>query len=276
MLEAEKVRAEYTSIYEGQLRNIIEGYDVVQGEDKPISFNSTINDRPKKRTNATSRNQGASSAPVVHHVAGLFPAHSPAADFANWKATQTILNGGTNIQHPHCDTAIVNSYSHLDIFPFVGIHGFGVEEFTMWLHPTPLVRQYGFEHTFKRNNLLLMRGDFVHAGAPGLFPRAHLAFYPREAAGWTRKRSFWNLRSPQVNPTFLWQTPTYPFGFPLVTDPNKDGDVEITYPPYLTEILRVPLSKKQCRTEMVPYVRESKRAKQTRREACARVQSQSW
>ena len=84
------------------------------------------------------------------------------------------------------------------------------------------------------------------------------------------------MRSTQVNPTFLWQTPTYPFGFPLVTDPNKDGDVEITYPPYLTEILRVPLSKKQCRSEMVPYVRESKRAKQTRRETCARVQSQSW
>jgi hypothetical protein len=35
-------RAEYYSLYEGQLRDIIEGYDIYEGEEDPISFHSTL------------------------------------------------------------------------------------------------------------------------------------------------------------------------------------------------------------------------------------------
>jgi hypothetical protein len=97
----------------------------------------------------------------------------------------------------------------------------------MWLLPNPLVRHYGFYHTFAAKNMLIMRGDFVHASGPGSTnTRAHLEFFPREAAGWTRKRTFWNLKNlPKIHPTFLWQKPTYPFAFPNAAEPSVDGDV---------------------------------------------------
>ena len=267
------VRAEYSGLYEEQLRNIIEGYEVVPGEEEPIAWTSTIEERkkikrvPKNRTGLQ---------PPVQRVKGLFPPLSESGSYSNWKGVQTILQGGTNIQHPHCDNAIVNSYNNLDVFPFVCVHAFGVSEFKMWLLPNPLQRHYGFEHTFEPKNMLLMRGDFVHAGGPGRFPRAHMEFFPRETAGWTRKRSFWNIRGNKVHPTFLWQKPTYPFGFPSVTEPDAEGDVTITYPPNLTRLLRTPMSKKQCLDENVLFVAESKKTRHVRREICAKVQSQSW
>jgi hypothetical protein len=275
-LQPDRVRAEYTALYETQLQHIIEGYNIICGDEKPISFNSTLSDRPKKKGKGT-RDSSSGQPLMARHVQGLFPTNSPAAKYSNWKAAQTILKGGTNIQHPHCDTAIVNSYANLDVFPFVGIHGFGEHEFTMWLLPNPLARHYGFEHTFNPKNLLLMRGDFVHAGAPGLHPRGHFAFLPKEAAGWTRERSFWNLRAPtKVQPTFLWQKPTYPFGFPSARDPTSEGDIVIIYPPSLTKILKTPFTQKQCKAEGMLYLTESKRIKRQRREECAKVQSQSW
>jgi hypothetical protein len=273
-LEPNARRAEYTALYEEQLRNIIEGYDVFHGDEQPISFNSTLATRTKAR--ASNKNMSSSTPILKHHVEGLFPSGSDSAIYSNWKAKQTILIGGSNIQHPHCDNAIVNSYDKLDVFPFVCLHGFGVDEFSLWLLPNPLARHYGFEHTFKATNLLLMRGDFVHAGCPGKNPRGHMEFFPREGAGWNRKRSFWLQKTNKVHPTFLWQKPTYPFGFPSAAEPNQDGDVVVTYPPFLTKILRIPLTKQQCYAESILYVPESKRKRQIRREECAKVQSQSW
>ncbi len=273
-LEANEVRPKYTALYEEQLRNVIEGYDVLQGEEQPINFNSTLASRTKGR--ASNKNMSAASPPVAYHVAGLFPKGSDAGTYTNWKAQQTILKGGTNIQHPHSDNAIVGSYEKLDVFPFVCIHGFGVEEFTLWLLPNPFTRAYGFEHRFKAKNMLLMRGDFVHAGGPGRNPRAHMEFFPRESAGWNRKRSFWMQKNVKVQPTFLWQKPTYPFGFPSAAEPDHDGDIVITYPPQLTKNLLKPFSKKQCNAETILYIRESKRTKQIRRAECAKVQAESW
>jgi len=273
-LEVTEVRPKYTALYEEQLRNVIEGYDVLQGEEQPINFNSTLASRTKGRPN--NKNMSTSSPPVAHHVAGLFPKGSEAGTYANWKAQQTILKGGTNIQHPHCDNAIVGSYEKLDVFPFVCLHGFGVEEFTLWLLPNPFTRAYGFEHRFKAKNMLLMRGDFVHAGGPGRNPRAHMEFFPRESAGWTRKRSFWTQKNVKVQPTFLWQKPTYPFGFPSAAEPDQDGDIVITYPPQLTKNLWKPFSEKQCKKERIPFIRESRRMKQIRRAECAKVQAETW
>ena len=273
-LKADTVREEYSKLYEDQLRNIIEGYDINYGEEDPIPFTSTLASRSKGRP----QNKNMSSAAPVRkrHVEGLFPTGSSAAQYQNWKARQTILKGGANHQHPHCDNAIVNTYANLDVFPFVCIHGFGVEEFSLWLLPNPLQRHYGFEHKFAAKNMLLMRGDFVHAGCPGSNPRAHLEFFPREAADWARQKSFWNLKAQKIHPTFLWQTPTYPFGYPNATDPDQNGDVTITYPPRLTRSLRLPLSKKTCKREKIQFTPESSKTKKARREVCATINSQSW
>ena len=267
-------KAEYNTLYEEQLRNVIEGYDVFQGEETPIHFTSTRLSQAKTRPQ--NKNMSASQPSVLRHVEGLFPSTSSAGVFTNWKAKQTQLVGGTNFQHPHCDNGIVNSYANLDVFPFVGIHGFGVDEFTLWLLPNPLVRLYGFRHTFGAKNLLLMRGDFVHSGTPSPYPRGHFEFFPSEAAGWTRKKSFWNMKGNKIHPTFLWQTPTYPFGYPNASEPDVQGDVVITYPPNMTQNLMKPFPPKICAKEGIAYVPENKRLKAIRREACAKVQAQSW
>jgi hypothetical protein len=261
-------------MYEEQMRNIIEGYDIYHGDDEAIPFTATVAGRTKGRP----QNKNMSAAPpvVLRHVDGLFPTGSSAAQFQNWKAKQTILKGGDKYQHPHCDNAIVNTYANLDVFPFVCIHGFGIDEFSVWLLPNPLQRHYGFLHRFAASNMLIMRGDFVHAGAPGTTPRGHLEFFPREAAGWSRKRSFWNLKSNKIHPTFLWQKPTYPFAYPSASEPNDDGDVVITYPPFMTSILPTPLSEIQWHKEGLLYEHESRHAKQTRRAECAKIQNQSW
>ena len=274
-LDPEK-RAEYYPLYEGQLRDIIEGYDIYEGEEEPISFNSTVASNKKSRPQ--NKNMSSSTPAVLKHVPGLFPSDSETSKFYNWKATHTVLTGGTNHQHAHCDNATVNTYANLDVFPFVCIHGFGVSEFGLWLHPSPLARQYGFYHTFAAKNMLIMRGDFVHAGGPGSTnTRAHLEFFPREGAGWTRKRSFWNMKNTnKIQPTFLWQQPTYPFAYPYAADPTMDGDVVITYPPSLTKILLTPYSAKQCKKDNMQYVPETRHAKLLRRAECAKIQAQSW
>ena len=272
-LNTEK-RNEYNTLYEQQMRDIIEGYDVCEGEETPISFESTVSSRTKSRPQ--NKNMAASAPAVLHHVEGLFPPGTEQAKYCNWKARQQLLKGGVNHQHPHCDNAIVNTYANLDVFPFVCIHGFGMDEFSMWLLPNPLQRHYGFLHKFEAKNMLIMRGDFVHAGAPGTTPRAHLEFFPRESAGWSRKRSFWNLKSNKIHPTFLWQKPTYPFAYPNASEPNDDGDVVITYPPFMTRILPLPLSQKQCLKEGLLYVPETRHTKQARRAECAKIQNQAW
>ena len=42
-------RGEYTSLYEDQLKNIIEGYEVLAGEEEPIAWSSTLADRNKSK-----------------------------------------------------------------------------------------------------------------------------------------------------------------------------------------------------------------------------------
>ncbi len=80
----------------------------------------------------------------------------------------------------------------------------------------------------------------------------------------------------KVQPTFLWQKPTYPFGFPYAAEPDQDGDVVITYPHQLTTRLMKPFTIKQCEAEGILFVPEARRTKQARRAECARVQSESW
>jgi hypothetical protein len=69
-LESTTKRAEYTTLYEEQLRHIIEGYDVFHGDEQPISFNSTLATRTKAR--ASNKNMPSSTPTMKHHVEGLF------------------------------------------------------------------------------------------------------------------------------------------------------------------------------------------------------------
>jgi len=127
-LNADK-RKEYNAMYDNQLRDIIEGYEVCEGEETPISFESTVASRTKTRPQ--NKNMSVSAPTVLQRVQGLFPAGTEEAKIINWKAQQQVLKGGLNHQHPHCDNAIVNTYANLDVFPFVCIHGFGIDEFSV-------------------------------------------------------------------------------------------------------------------------------------------------
>ena len=270
--EEPNIRGEYTHLYDDQLKNIIEGYNVFAGDDDPNAGPATIPTRNKGKQSCSQR---PSLETPIKIVKGLYSTSSHSGNYSNWIAEQTIEQGGSKIQHPHCATAVVNSYANLDVFPFVCMHAFGLEEFTLWLFSTPLARSYGFEHTFGPKNMLLMRGDFLYAGGPGCNARAHLKFFPRETAGWTRKCSFWNLPGNTIQPIFLWQNPTYPFGFPMASEPNPNGDIEITYPPSTTTLLRIR-SQKQCREAAVLYVPDTKRTRHDRKELYRKIQTQAW
>ena len=110
---------------------------------------------------------------------------TPAADPINWFSRQTIVAGGINHQHQHCDTAKTGAYTYEELFPFVAIHGFGENTFDIWLLPQQRKREYGSLYRFPKTSVLFMRGDFVHAGGCSQPSRAHLEFYPYHEAGWT-------------------------------------------------------------------------------------------
>jgi hypothetical protein len=46
--------------------------------------------------------------------------------------------------------------------------------------------KYGFLHAFAPDQIVFLRGDFVHAGVPSAVPRGHMKFFPLPEAGWTR------------------------------------------------------------------------------------------
>ena len=159
---------------------------------------------------------------------------------ANWKLNWTTVIGGTNYQHPHTDTARIGSYNNLDVFPFVALHGFGLDPFSLWLLPEPFELRYGFLHTFEAHQMLLMRGDFLHAGIPSTIPRGHMEFFPLHGAGWTRRPAYWARKNYQ-QVSFLWQHPTFPFGYPDVGSANENGLQLVTYPVDVTRYLQHPL-----------------------------------
>jgi hypothetical protein len=97
--------------------------------------------------------------------------------------------GGLCHQHPHCDSGRVGSYQDLTVFPFVALHGYGLHSFSLWLLLQGL--DYGFMHEFNADQILFMRGDFVHAGVPSTASRGHMEFFPLPAAGWHRRHAFW-------------------------------------------------------------------------------------
>jgi hypothetical protein len=279
-LAASTSGAEYTLLYQEQLRNIIEGYQVTAGQETPIDFEHTTTKPVKRRKTNKKTRESAEPVPVpeVTRVAqGMFPPGSERGTFANWLAAHNTVKGGEGYQHAHSDQGRYDEFMYSDVFPFVALHAFGVEEFKLWVLPQPEKRTFGFLHTFHPLNMVFMRGDFVHAGSVGTHPRGHMEFFPRQAAGWNRSRSWWNRKSNGPPPTFLFPKPTFPFGFPSASTANSlTGDVVLTYPPNLTKHLLVPLTEQQCIDENISYVPELRDATRKRKQACNEVQAQTW
>ncbi len=99
-----------------------------------------------------------------------------AGDPDNWIMQFNNIVGGVCHQHPHCDSGRVGTYQDLTVFPFVALHGFGLHTFSLWLLPQGL--DYGFMHEFNADQIVFMRGDFVHASVPSTATRGHMEFFP--------------------------------------------------------------------------------------------------
>ena len=151
---------------------------------------------------------------------------------SNWMFKMTNVVGGLEYQHPHADQGWGMEYDGEPTFPFVATHGFGRYSFEMWLlaKGTRGKNDYGFLHTMKATSLLLMRGDFIHAGGISWRPRCHMKFYPRMGAGLVKGQAdqYWlrpqfqcdideeKCKDSQEEKSFLWQHFLHPFAYPKV------------------------------------------------------------
>ncbi len=162
---------------------------------------------------------------------------NPAANPANWHMCQSMVWGGIENQHQHCDQGMAGSFHYEQIFPFVCIHGFGVHEFNMWLLPHKRKREYGFPYRFPKKAMLFMRGDFIHAGGCSQATRAHMEFFPTREAGWTKtKTPYWADQKQfekwceKKNTFLIPDLRTYPFAFSEYSKEDANGYQNITYP----------------------------------------------
>ena len=173
---------------------------------------------------------------------------NPAADPKNWIVEQNVVVGGVDHQHPHCDQGKAGCYKDDSIFPFVAVHGFGINEFQMWLLPAKQKREYGFLYQFPKNAILFMRGDFIHAGACLQQARAHIHFFPKTKAGWDDDHPYWgsnNFKSWMKDPESFLVTDLRcrPFAYPKFTARTDVGNQTVTYPASLTQDLITPLPR---------------------------------
>jgi hypothetical protein len=240
--------------YGMQTAQIIEGFTLYEGQEQVLVAQDKHNTRKRSQGKKTASAAPAedlidaadnTTTPVTKQVPGMFGGAAGVA--ANWKMGMTSLVNGVGYQHPHSDAGRPDSYKGLKIFPFVTIHGFGLDAFSMWLLPDPFsnTSKYGFLHTFKPHQMLFMRGDFVHAGVPSPIPRGHMKFFPSAEAGWNQDSSFWHRKGAE-NVTFLWQGYHPPFGYPCIGTPDLSGKQIVSYPVTYTKLLRYPWTQKQC------------------------------
>ena len=179
---------------------------------------------------------------------------------ANWITKMQNIVGGNTYQHAHSDCGRFNEFMEERTFPFVATHGFGMFPFELWLLPTAKGQKakHGFLHRFPKTSMLFMRGDFLHAGGVHTDPRCHMTFFPKPKAGLVHdhKHHYWlqpefasNISNPPrdttatnddkdtTETTFLWQSLTFPFAYPVTSFvKNKRGHVRtlLTYPPHVT------------------------------------------
>jgi hypothetical protein len=167
----------------------------------------------------------------------------------NWIKSMTNIVGGTEHQHAHADQGRPQSFRDQTTFPFVATHGFGRYTFDLWILPNGTNDiKYGYLQTFSATSLVLLRGDFVHAGGVSQDPRCHMSFYPLPEAGLVHDHAnhYW-LEDVDTAPearrfgtSFLWQGPHFPFAYPFATQkPNSVGQMRtvLSYPPEVTAFL---------------------------------------
>ena len=164
----------------------------------------------------------------------------------NWITSMQNLVGGKEYQHAHADQGRPQSFRDQTIFPFVAQHGFGRYPFQLWLLPNATNDiKYGFLKTFSARALVLMRGDFVHAGGVLTDPRCHMSFYPRPAAGLVHGHEdhYWleenddHEEGRKFVTSFLWQGPHFPFAYPFASYLKNTNDrvrTVLSYPPKIT------------------------------------------
>jgi hypothetical protein len=178
-------------------------------------------------------------------IKGIFPDTMPASNPANWKMDFNSVVGGQGYQHPHSDQGRPGCYKHLDVFPFVALHGFGMDEFALSLLPPNA--EYGFLNRFEPHQIVFMRGDQVHAGVPSPTPRGHMEFYPLPAAGYHRHHPYW-VRPGYKQEIFAFQdTTTFPFGYPDITPADAKGQQYLRYPEQVTKLMQLPLPEEPDR-----------------------------
>ncbi len=150
--QKEKWKA-YQARYGPQVDEIIQGC---------TQYDRTFTATDEARRSKAKKNAHSSAAPpqllssveietppqVVKHVPGMFTGKAGIA--TNWKIGYTSLINGTGYQHPHADAGRPDSYKGLKIFPFVTLHGFGIDEFSVWLFPDSYsnTNKCGFLHKF--------------------------------------------------------------------------------------------------------------------------------
>ena len=103
--EKPNIRGEYTNLYEDQLKNIIEGYNVFAGDDDPNAGPATI------RTRNKAKQRCGQTPPVetpIKIVKGLYSSSSQSGNYSNWIAEQTI-------EHYYSRAAIISIIYDLTI-----------------------------------------------------------------------------------------------------------------------------------------------------------------
>ena len=178
-------------------------------------------------------------------IKGIFPDTMPASNPANWKMDFNSVVGGQGYQHPHSDQGRPGCYKHLDVFPFVALHGFGMDEFALWLLPPNA--EYGFLNRFEPHQIVFMRGDQVHAGVPSTTPRGHMEFYPLPAAGYHRHHPYWVRPGYKQEIFALQDTTIFPFGYPDITPADAKGQQYLRYPEQVTKLMQLPLPEEPDR-----------------------------
>ena len=227
-------------IYDGVRRSsVTAGYDTVHGENdaklKHQAIKGPVIRQQLKPCKANEEEMQKYHFQMHEILRNIFDKHdSPRLkDPQNWKCKMTNLVGGLEYQHAHADQGWGMEFEGENMFPFVASHGFGVNPVEMWLLPKGKhgKNDYGFLHTLPPTALLLMRGDFIHAGGASWLPRCHMKFYPTVHAGLVKGHThhYWlhpdfqcNLDEEtypesQVEQSFLWQHYTFPFAYPSTT-----------------------------------------------------------
>jgi hypothetical protein len=187
-------------------------------------------------------------------IRGIFHNHTKkngtntAAEPTFWHTEHNIVVGGQDHQHPHCDQGKIGSFANESVFPFVVTHGFGINEFQMWLLPNKHKRDYGFLYQFPKTAILFMRGDFMHAGPCKQEARSHSLYFPLTEAGWDAEYPYWGadsieawMKDPAVYLHNDYGCP--PFAWPKFSKRTPSGDETITYPADLTLDL-IPAKKR--------------------------------